>query len=143
VHGSQYLQDAVTASERDREGDLMRLCEDGFDTSVGYLVSVESEDREVVETEVGVNRVTGGVGFGSLRRFEGTTVCVEVVEIEDVDEDEDVAGEGDLRSSEDGEGTLRVWREDTASVREDCNDPLKHSRDECDSSPSNSRNSRA
>ena len=113
----------------------MRLVEDGadeFEARVGCLVgrravSVESEDRAVVGTEV-VSRVTAGVEFGSTPFFEGTTVCVEVVETEDDDEDEDVAGECDLRSGDDGKGILRVWRswrEDRASVHEDCNDPLK------------------
>jgi hypothetical protein len=37
----------------------------------------------------------------SPRRFGGTTVCVEVVEIED-DDEEDVAGECDLKAGKDG-----------------------------------------
>jgi hypothetical protein len=71
-------------------------------------VAVESEDREVVEAELGVSRVTVEIELRRPRCFEGTTVCVEVVEIEDDDEDEDVAGECDLRSGVDGEGPLMV-----------------------------------
>lgn len=70
-------------------------------------MTVDTEDRDVVEGEVGVTGVTVERGWESPRGFEGTTVCVEVVEIEDEDE-EDVAGEWDLRAGEDGEGTLRV-----------------------------------
>jgi hypothetical protein len=87
--------------------------EDEFDLGTGRLagcrvVPPEIEDTEAVEEEVGVRGVTAAIELESPRGFEGTMVCVEVVEIEDDEEDEDVAGECDLRSGEGREGTLLV-----------------------------------
>jgi hypothetical protein len=86
--------------------------EDEFDLGAGLLVGcravpAEIEGTGVVEGGVGVRGVTVEIELESPRGFEGTTVCVEVVDIED-DEDEDVAGECDLGAGEDGEGTLMV-----------------------------------
>lgn len=75
------------------------------DFSVGPPLDVATGSEVIgVDDDAEVSGVILDMEWRDPRTFEGTTVCVEVVEIEEDEDEDDGAGEYDLMSAEDNGG---------------------------------------